>query len=190
MDADSIPRDIRKIPMPNWEARGVTAKISGKWSVFFSGANDDPINLVEPHNSRVEFLTNPMTLRPASVISNMSRSTQRKIKARSSEPSSGFIDSYTLRRMAQQKELEQQKLVIEPDFVLKNSEKSPVPKKDDNRTVFSAYERKRIVPIVSSQPVNVAHVPCQERVRSRCTNRVHLYMNQPFGKRVYGFWRE
>lgn len=188
---DAVPRDIRKIPMPNWEARGVTAKVSGKWSVFFSGTSDDPINVVEPCNSRIEFVTNPTTLRPASVLNKMSRHGLKRPKTRSSDTIS-HLDSYTLRKMAQQKEQENQSLVIEPKIVMTKTE-SKVPlirDRDDKRTLFSSYERHRIVPVISSQPASISKVPCQKRVHSRCTNRVHLYMNQPFGKRVCGFDRD
>lgn len=178
--------------MPNWEARAVTAKVSGKWSVFFSGSSDYPINVVEPCNSRIEFVTNPNTLRPASVLNKVSRHSLKRPETRSSDTVTGHLDFYALRKIAQQKDQENQTLFVEPKIVMaKKDDKIPLIRdRDDKRTVFSSYERHRIVPVISSQPVSISKVPCQKRIHSRCTNRVHLYMNQPFGKRVYGFNRD
>jgi hypothetical protein len=116
-------RDLRKIPMPQWPARSMSAKQSGPWAVFFQGEDDRP--LVNPESlTTAEYLTNPKTQRLASTT-KFAHSLPRPKTAPGALPERDFVDSYTLERLRREREKEQQTLFV--GFVSPRSASSALP---------------------------------------------------------------
>jgi hypothetical protein len=179
-----IPRrDPREIPIPQWDARSITAKRSGPWTVFFRGEDDRPIGNLASLTT-TEYLTNPKTHHSSSTLKvSASLSRAKTLPIGSTEPS--FIDSYTLERRRREREEENQKLYITASASL--SRPSTMPTSSRRKPEFDVV-RVFVPDVPKRSSFEVSAIKTGPRVRSSCRNRAPVEWNPRFGRRVTGFW--
>jgi hypothetical protein len=178
-------RDMRKIPIPQWEARTMTAKRSGPWALFFQGDSDKP--LVNPEAiTSTEFITNPKTNRPASTLT-VTSTLSRARTFPSVDPPPEFVDSYTLMRWERERDEANQSLFVRSTSSL--SMPSPrIPYSGLAPDFGVVRVLKPVVPNKSS--FDIGRIKTGPRRSLNSAARFPVQWNPRFGRRVAGFWRD
>jgi hypothetical protein len=171
-------RDMREIPMPEWETRGLTAKRSGRWAVFFKRENDTPI--VNPESCiSPEYITNPRTTGLATTCTVLN---SRSSTLHSKVTTNTFADSYTLFRMRLQKESDDQRLYIRAESSLSNSMEA----RTRSPHCPSPQPFNPLIPPYS--PFYIGRLKCGSRIQSQCRNWLPVQWNTArFGRKVHNF---
>jgi hypothetical protein len=112
--ASAIEKDVREIPIPDWDTRQMSSKASGPWRIFFRDTDNTPIIPTQPV-IRSEYLTNPKTRAP---VSTFAVSFARPPPRPAHPPAPEFIDSYMLLRWRREREQDHQQIFVRPQSSL------------------------------------------------------------------------